>query len=288
MRPNIVEAHYDQLETIGGSFSNQVENISALYMRLSYAFQALHKDGWEGKAASSFVAEVEQDIFPALMRLMQGLEQAHLVIGEIQQILRIAEQEAADLFTKGTDLLIGNFASTAIGGAASDLLGQTPPIPQSKPTYTLASGVKLAKNVKEKVDQLAKIYYEKTGKRLTITSGTRDARSQARGMYTKLASGDNILRLYTNQAAAKEINDVYKQGVNQGKTQNQIVDDIERTIHTQMKTGVYISKHLKAGAVDIRSRGLSRSEKQALVEAANATGIKILEEKKPPHFHLQI
>jgi hypothetical protein len=60
-------------------------------------------------------------------------------------------------------------------------------------------------------------------------------------------------------------------------------------IRAQMKRGVYISAHLKAGAADIRSTSMTPSDKRAFVEAArDVGGFDIMLESTPPHFHLQL
>jgi hypothetical protein len=56
-----------------------------------------------------------------------------------------------------------------------------------------------------------------------------------------------------------------------------------------MDRGVFISAHLRAGAVDIRNRDMTVTEKRALVAAVSEVGgVTALEESRPPHYHLQV
>ncbi len=149
--------------------------------------------------------------------------------------------------------------------------------------FDMNPGVTLAPRIEAKVAAIAKIYRAKTGKRLLVTSGTRSAFSQARAMHNKLRLGDNVLGLYRNKGAVREILAAYKRG------SGSAVERMANVIRSQTERGVYISRHLRAGAVDLRSRGLTASDKRALREAVRQVGgvSNFLEESKPPHFHLE-
>ena len=68
-----------------------------------------------------------------------------------------------------------------------------------------------------------------------------------------------------------------------------IVSSIASAIRGQIKKGVFISAHLKAGAADVRSTNMSASEKRAFVDAVReAGGFDVMFESTPPHFHLQL
>ena len=152
--------------------------------------------------------------------------------------------------------------------------------------YTLKSGVTLPNDIKAKVKKIADKYYSLTKKKIVVTSGTRTAKSQAEAMYGKLSGGDT-LTVYKNQTAAKEIKKAYDDGVTAKKSKKEIINDIEKIIDGQIKNGTYISKHLKKGAVDIRSRDMSSGEKSKFKQAAKGIAIKVILETTPPHFHLQ-
>ncbi|MFT7578923.1 MAG: hypothetical protein ACI9MR_000585 [Myxococcota bacterium] len=163
------------------------------------------------------------------------------------------------------------------------------PAKQSKSRYfSTKGGVVLTPEVFEKVEAIAKIYYAKTRRKLVITSGTRDPRDQADAMYKKLRAG-STLRGYRNQRAINPLKAVYSTGRRKRWKKRKIVDAMGKIIQGQVDRGVYISRHLKAGAVDIRSRGMKRKHKRALrIAIAKVGGCRMIEERRPPHFHLDI
>ena len=147
-------------------------------------------------------------------------------------------------------------------------------------------GVDLPMEVKKKVKTIADAYHATTKKKIVVTSGTRTATSQAEAMYTKLAGGDN-LSIYSDQDAATKIKEIYEKGVKDKKKNGDLVKEMTKEIESQIEKGIYISKHLKKGAVDVRSRDMSAREKEAFKEAAKGVADIVILETTPPHFHLQ-
>lgn len=164
------------------------------------------------------------------------------------------------------------------------------PKPEPAKHYTLKSGVTLSAEVEKVVAKIADKYYSKTKKGIVVTSGTRTASSQASAIYKKIIAGDDIVKLYTNKEAAKQIKKAYDDAVAAKKKKTEITADITKVIEEQIKAGTYISKHLKAGAVDIRITDMNDAQKKEFKNAANEVeGVqKVLKEKKPPHWHLQM
>lgn len=152
--------------------------------------------------------------------------------------------------------------------------------------YTLKPGVTLSSEIEAKVKQISDRYNALTGRTVVVTSGTRTARSQASAMYGKLAGGDD-LSIYKNQTAAQEIRQAYDDGVVAGRTQDEVIEGMEKVIEAQISQQVYISMHLRQGAVDIRSRDMSNTEKEKFIQAATGIASSIILESTPPHFHLQ-
>jgi hypothetical protein len=152
--------------------------------------------------------------------------------------------------------------------------------------YTLLPGVTLTDAIKAKIKTIADAYNKATKKTITVTSGTRTAASQAEAMYVKLEGGDK-LTIYKDQVSAQEIKKAYDDGKAATKSKADIVKEMTSTIEAQIKKGKYISKHLKAGAVDVRSKDMSNSEKAEFKKAAAATALSVILETTPPHFHLQ-
>jgi WXG100 family type VII secretion target len=96
--PNIVRVDYDTLENIAGRFARQAESVLDTHRRLERNVQELQNGGWVGKGAIAFFKEMEKDIFPAMMRLRQALEQAQSVTLQMKSIMKATEEEVASLF----------------------------------------------------------------------------------------------------------------------------------------------------------------------------------------------
>ena len=154
--------------------------------------------------------------------------------------------------------------------------------------YTLLSGVTLSVAVKKKVKEIADDYNSLSGKTITITSGTRTAESQAAAMYGKLAGGDT-LSVYRDQTSAQAIRKVYDDGIaaTPPKARDVIISEIKTKIDGQIVTKKFISKHLKQGAVDVRSRNMTLEDKKHFKTAAKKVATTVILETTPPHFHLQ-
>lgn len=160
---------------------------------------------------------------------------------------------------------------------------------EATPKYVLLPDVTLSAKVRARVEQTANAYHRRTGKTLIVTSGTRDALDQARAMHRAFQLGADVERLYRNKAAVRELLKIAAAGKAAKKSAAEIDAEMAAGIEQQMERGVYVSAHLRAGAVDVRSHGMTDSDKQAfLAGVVEAGGIEVLEESAPPHFHLQL
>ncbi len=153
--------------------------------------------------------------------------------------------------------------------------------------YILLSGVSISKNTADALEKLDAAYFKKSGAHLVITSGTRDPARQAKAMYKTMQLGTDILKLYRNKPAAQEIKNAYTKFLQKGSEKT--IEAIYQVLKDQMDRGVYISAHLRAGAVDVRNRDMSRARKKAFEKSVLANGsFSFIEESKPPHFHLEL
>jgi len=152
--------------------------------------------------------------------------------------------------------------------------------------YSVNDGVTLNAISKAKVKKIADDYHAQTKKDIVVTSGTRTAASQADAMYTKFLQGGSYT-IYKNYTAAKEVHDIYSNAA-AGTDKSKIISDMETKITEQIGNQNYISKHLKSGAVDIRSRDMSDDEKTTFKKVAKPYASVIILETKPPHFHLSL
>ncbi len=163
---------------------------------------------------------------------------------------------------------------------------QATPRPPPK-RYRLKAGVTLTAAVEQKVNDIANDFYAARRKTILVTSGTRSPASQADAMYVKIEAGADIVKEYRNKDAAKEVKKGYDQAKTAGKSKTDSVADITAVISAQVARGVYISKHLRAGAVDVRSRGMVTLDKKEFRKAAKNHASRVKLETKPPHWHLR-
>ena len=120
-----------------------------------------------------------------------------------------------------------------------------------------ARNLRLTPRARQRLMRIAKRYRKATGHKLVITGGTRTALRQAQLMYGKLARGENIARLYS-AVTVRPIIASYRKGKKKRHAKRRIIRAMRRVIVGQMKRGLYISRHLQAGAADVRSRNMNQ------------------------------
>ena len=98
MTAEIIQATYDDLETLAASFGDCAEANADLYNRIVRGFQALQDGGWQGRGAAAFFAEMDSELLPAMQRLTSALAEGRAVLLEIKSLIEEAEEEAASPF----------------------------------------------------------------------------------------------------------------------------------------------------------------------------------------------
>lgn len=155
--------------------------------------------------------------------------------------------------------------------------------------YIVLPGVTLSPSVASRLLQLDEAFFRRTGRHLTVVSGTRDPARQARAMIRVIELGGNLSRLYGDREAAREIQQSYERARAARKKPEEVVAAVEGTIQGQIQRGTYISAHLRASAVDIRNTTMTEAERRAFRAVVREVGgVSLLEEHRPPHFHLEI
>lgn len=155
------------------------------------------------------------------------------------------------------------------------------------PHYTLEDGVVLGPRMEHVLDRVAREFHRRTGRGIVVTSGTRSSAEQAEAMYDKLRLGQRLTRLYRDFDAASEIEAAYRAHRRRGR--GACVAAMARVIDAQVRRGLYISRHLQAGACDVRSRDMSRRERRVFEQIVRGVPeVSLLDEGVPPHFHLQL
>jgi pyruvate/2-oxoglutarate dehydrogenase complex dihydrolipoamide acyltransferase (E2) component len=153
----------------------------------------------------------------------------------------------------------------------------------------VARDLRLDDTSRERLERIAQRYFEATRSRLVVTGGTRTPERQAELMLEKLAHGEDIVALYENKAAVTEIRAVYRESAGVRQPKKQLIHALRDVITAQMDKGIYVSRHLKAGAADVRSRGLKAPQEAAFRRAvADEPGVILIDERSSaePHLHL--
>lgn len=153
----------------------------------------------------------------------------------------------------------------------------------------VARDLRLDDTAGERLERIAQRYFTATRRRLVVTGGTRTPERQAELMLNKLAHGDDIVALYENKAAATEIRAVYRESIGVRQPKKQLIRALRDVITAQMDRGIYVSRHLKAGAADVRSRDLKAPQEAAFRAAvADEPGVILIDERggAEPHLHL--
>ena len=153
-----------------------------------------------------------------------------------------------------------------------------------------ATNLTLTGEASVRLERIAERYFKATHHRLVITGGTRTPTRQAELMLEKLQHGEDLLTLY-DKAPALEVRDAYREGVAKHHRKPQLVRALREIIEAQMHRGTYISRHLQAGAADVRSLGMTPARLQALRAAVAAEpGVTVLDEREAaqPHLHLSL
>lgn len=153
--------------------------------------------------------------------------------------------------------------------------------------HDIASDAVVTADIEARIAPIADAYFAETGRNILITSGKRTALAQARAMYDKLQAGGDF-SIYKNKTAAAEIKKAYDDAKASGAAEADVIAAMCKVLEAQVAAGTYISRHLFAGAVDVRKKDMSAAEKKAFERAVAAQqNVTLLDEGEPPHFHLE-
>ena len=117
-----IQADYEQLEAIAGSFGKEADDITTTTARVRQSYQALKNGGWIGRGADAFFTEMDSEILPALQRFFNALEKGQSVTQQIIGDIRQTEEEAANLF-KGEGAAATGGAGASAGAGAGGATG---------------------------------------------------------------------------------------------------------------------------------------------------------------------
>jgi uncharacterized protein YukE len=68
MPAEIIQAHYENLENIAGTFSQQAASLTELSRRVDQQASILINGAWQGKGVAAFTKEIEADLLPTCTR----------------------------------------------------------------------------------------------------------------------------------------------------------------------------------------------------------------------------
>lgn len=147
--------------------------------------------------------------------------------------------------------------------------------------YDVASGILMTKHLEKQLAVVAKLYFEKKNKKLFITSGYRPPERQAIAMYNNIKKkGEGAQRaLYSNKGAIDQILASYR--ANKDDRQKAI-NAMADTIAKQVGRGVFISRHLRSNALDIRTT----ADFRVLGGVAGQVGGRVITEGD--HYHMEL
>lgn len=156
------------------------------------------------------------------------------------------------------------------------------------PSFTTEPGIVLNSIIKTKAEAIGAHYLKATRRRIHLTSGVRPPERQARAMYQKLRAGGS-LGVYRRQDLVRPIRDAYLHGRRKRLGRDRTVAAMAEVLRDQVARGELLSSHLSGQAFDVRSLGMTRRQKAAFLTAVRrAGGVRVIEEKRPPHFHLEV
>ena len=141
MTAPIVQADYEQLEQIRSQFEDQAELIERLNRTVADHLQN-SRANWEGDHADQFFARLDNEVVPGLGRLLRAMRESGVVTQQIIQIMRAAEEEAANIWQyDGGGSSGGTPGTGGPGGSPNSSIPPAPPgIPRDRWNELMGSG----------------------------------------------------------------------------------------------------------------------------------------------------
>lgn len=104
MTASIVQSRHLDLDALAARFAQQGEQVQSLTRQVTQRAEVLRSGGWEGRGKAAFLAEMDGEVTPALLRLAAALGQAGQVTAQIRLLILAAEEDAAAPFRGGDAL----------------------------------------------------------------------------------------------------------------------------------------------------------------------------------------
>jgi hypothetical protein len=136
--------------------------------------------------------------------------------------------------------------------------------------WTASSGVGLNNTLTGFLNALA----AKSSVPVHVTSGLRSASAQANAMFSKIARGEDLTKLYADTSYAKAMHAAYPD-----KARGTAI------VSALIAAGKAGSGHLGGRGLDLRTNGLSPGQVKALKSTVESLGAKVIVESD--HMHVQ-
>lgn len=118
MASDKVQYQYEQLETVAQRAHSHADDAAVMRQRLEQHMQTLIEGGWIGEGANTFYNEMQHEVLPAVLRLERALEALGGVVLRASDVMREAEERAANGFKTGGGGLNNGGATGQGRGAA--------------------------------------------------------------------------------------------------------------------------------------------------------------------------
>lgn len=118
---DVIEVNFEVLENVARLFNDRADSTDIMLRDVRKRMEALESDGWIGRGADAFYAEMSDEVLPRVIRLRDSLREASETTRRIAQVLSDAEDQAsggwpeAPAFSGGGSGLIAGAISRAGG-----------------------------------------------------------------------------------------------------------------------------------------------------------------------------
>lgn len=149
-----------------------------------------------------------------------------------------------------------------------------------------SSAVELSDCVERELTKMASEFFRRTGRRMTVTDGTRTPREQAMRIHQKLEAREPLG--YQEGALAERLAAVWR-SLTPEQRRSRGVDALQSEIEKQVADGKFVSRHLRSSAADVRIERLG--DEHTLAALAKHFGIEVHAEPFAaggPHLHLNV
>jgi WXG100 family type VII secretion target len=110
-----IRIDYDAMEKVQATFARQANAIAQMHQAVLRAQKQLQDGGWIGRGSEAFFQEMDNQVNPAVRRLIEALTEANATSKAISQLMQGADQEASSGFRNDTQRAGSGGADTGAG-----------------------------------------------------------------------------------------------------------------------------------------------------------------------------